>query len=222
MQVGCGAAEVRSFEGVSLGRLQRDLGRVYFWSGSFWADYAFFIANWHPLVGIFLSHPWHPWSKKERIGMLIFSVPLTMLGLALKCHHADFERQLAIYVGVTLPVMLVESVLYQLAVLEHRFRDRFQDRRRCGCLCRGVCRRVMILARILRYFAFSTAIAASLVVAALVFLWLVPARDCNVRDLVVELLISRLQSWVTWFPIWFLLPCRGFLAGWSADRPRQR
>mmetsp|Transcript_178749 Transcript_178749/g.572916 ORF Transcript_178749/g.572916 Transcript_178749/m.572916 type:complete len:155 (-) Transcript_178749:439-903(-) len=46
--------------------LQKQLLQSYRWSGSFSRDFCFFICNWHPFLGMFWSHPMHPWSKRER------------------------------------------------------------------------------------------------------------------------------------------------------------
>jgi len=199
-------------EGVSLGQLQRDLAGTYHWSGSFWRDYAFFVANWHPLVGILCSHPWHPWSKKERIGIFVFSVALTFYALVLRCHLVDWSSEASVYLGVTLPVMAAEALLYQLAVLDARCRDR------SCCALRRLCHAAMRAAQLARSCAFCVALVSSLAVGALSVFVVAPATECPLRGLGAQLLWSRCQSWLTWFPIWFFLPLMGFLHCWCMER----
>ncbi|CAK0793500.1 unnamed protein product, partial [Prorocentrum cordatum] len=63
---------------------------------------------------------------------------------------------------------------------------------------------------------------SSLVVSAIVF-WasyemLRASGEGITEELVHPFLVSRLQSWVVWFPLWFLLPCVGFWHYWDIER----
>merc|ERR1740130_206696 len=109
-----------------IARLQRDLATTYYWSGDFCKDYGFFVCNWHPLLGMFLAHPAHPWSKGERLATFILSCCLTMLPSALLAHaladHPAMEKHTLYYtfVLVTLPVMTWEIMLYWISIGEDR------------------------------------------------------------------------------------------------------
>jgi len=191
--------------------LEYQLAQSYYWSGSFLKDLFFFVCNWHPFIGMFLSHPRHPWDKKERLMTFFVSCSITMLPSALIVETmADsgfsiWESHILIFVVITLPVMLIEIALYWLNIGDifcrgSRWLDCLADGVVCvrnGCVCISV-------------FVSFVCLAISYLV--------VQARDEDLRGLTYPFVMSRLQSYVMWFPIWFLLPFLGFWHCWWMER----
>merc|ERR1719188_1401714 len=102
--------------------LEYQLAQSYYWSGNFLKDLVFFVCNWHPFFGMFLSHPRHPWSKGERFGTFIVSCSITMLPSALMVRNMErsgftrLETNAMIFFGITLPVLVIEVSLYWLGI----------------------------------------------------------------------------------------------------------
>jgi len=195
--------------------LRRDLATSYYWSGSFWKDYVFFVANWHPLFGILCSHPLHPWSKPDRFGSLLISSSLTLLPSVMLSQSTEalceewgdhtgkcgwLISHILIMLFITTPVMFVEVALYLFAMYTNVY-----CREGTLCVC---CKKSFFI--------------TSLVVSAVV-LWasseILRAGGHEIsEELVHPFLVSRLQSCVVWFPLWFVMPCMGFWHYWNIER----
>mmetsp|Transcript_66400 Transcript_66400/g.187078 ORF Transcript_66400/g.187078 Transcript_66400/m.187078 type:complete len:318 (+) Transcript_66400:71-1024(+) len=207
---GCDYDDERSTEGVPYKhRLQYDLATSYYWSGNFFKDFVFFVANWHPLFGIICSHPLHPWAKSERALSFMVSCALTLLPSAMlvsemqeKQHYTWVETHLAILGFVTLPVMVIEVFLYLFAM--------------APVYCRGNCllRPVAALIVVLKKLCFGVSFLITFVVVAMT---LVTMHGLPKVDLLHPFLLSRAQSWAYWFPMWFLMPCCGFCQYWNTE-----
>lgn len=195
--------------------LIRDLATSYYWSGHFWKDYFFFVANWHPLFGILCSHPLHPWSKLDRLGSLLVACALTLLP-SVKLSQATesmceelgdhtgkcgwLTSHILIMLFITTPVMFVEVALYLFAMYSNVY---CRDGRLCICCKRS-------------FFVASLAVSA---VVLLVSSEMLRASGQGIsEELVHPFLVSRLQSWMVWFPLWFVMPCLGFWHYWNIER----
>lgn len=200
----------------ALPRLERDLANSYYWSGNVCKDYAFFIANWHPLLGICLCHPAHPWTKKQRFIMLMVTISGTTVPTARLLQGLDPEDEtlkvttyLNIFIHITLPVMLWESTLYRLTVLD--------------LYCKGrrnvFCRLCVCIVRCLRRCCFWTALFFSGVMLVASSLILGSSSDQGAMvDVIRPVGVSCAQSWIFWFPIWMALPYIGFAHYWCIER----
>lgn len=162
IEFGC-FSEKKPQSTVDEGRLQRDLAGSYYWSGNWCRDYNFFIANWHPLLGMFFCHPMHPWSKLDRLSMLIFSLGMSCLPsalLAITAHHSSEEKNVQriagvlVFVVVTLPIMLIEMALYWIAIGE------IQCKGRKNCLVDGD--KIAAGAHMFKQWCFSVSLACAL------------------------------------------------------------
>merc|ERR1719247_3830122 len=73
---------------------------------------------------MFLCHPNHPWTKRERLGMTLVSLSITMVPSAFigSTFAADDPgRKIFILLGVTIPDTVVGVLLYQLSIAETRW-----------------------------------------------------------------------------------------------------
>lgn len=189
--------------------LEWDLAMTYHWSGKFWRDYFFFVANWHPLIGMFASHPAHPWTKAERVGTFLFSCSLTLLPPAMmKFYQA---QPLTVFFWITLPVMICETAMYYIAVAD------------IFCVGRGrICNCIAPFFKLFARCCLGCSLAASTFLFGMVYL-LAEALQMPVRDMMHPFWMSRIQSWFVWFPLWFLLPVIGFAHGWRVEnRQKER
>lgn len=207
-EVLCGCADPETYERPYQLDLEYQLAQSYHWSGSFVKDYLFFICNWHPFIGMLCSHPFHPWSKSERVQSFIVSCSITLLPAALlvrRLHQngfSDTETSGTVFFTITLPMMVIEASLYWLAV--------------GGIFCRGgVCHCVTHIVDFIR----ACCLGFSLIVSTFaILLSLLTLGNADPMKLIRPLVMSRMQSYVIWFPLWFLLPCVGFLQVWSRER----
>eukprot|EP00928_Gymnodinium_smaydae_P013535 TRINITY_DN14933_c0_g3_i1.p1 TRINITY_DN14933_c0_g3~~TRINITY_DN14933_c0_g3_i1.p1 ORF type:complete len:237 (+),score=40.73 TRINITY_DN14933_c0_g3_i1:72-782(+) len=216
VEVGCNCRSSRS-RGSSayLGRLQRDLLGSFYWSGNCLKDYLFFVANWHPLFGIFLSHPAHPWSKTDRTLMLIVSCGLSMLPAALvgiteKKADSDVVEALAtvaIFTYITIPVMIWEVVLYKLGTLY------------TTCLGRCDCFAKVVKFEKICCFIFTLLVTMGAVSSSVVLAF---AADVNLIILLRPVAEARVQSWLVWFPLYAFMPCFGFIHAWHMEQRSAR
>jgi len=195
--------------------LKYQLAQSYYWSGIFLKDMFFFVCNWHPFFGMLLSHPQHPWSKRERVLTFIVSCSLTMLPSAVVIKYFPGEvRSGVIFIFITLPVSLIEVALYWLSVggifctsLPGPFKACCMGSVWClkhSCLC------------------MSMLVSVSVLSLSLLLLELDESSMQHPEHLVDFFWISRLQSYIMWFPIWFLLPCLGFLHVWFMEKDALR
>jgi len=187
--------------------LQYQLAQSYYWSGNFMKDYFFFVGNWHPFFGMLLSHPYHPWTKKERFLTFFVSCSITMLPVALFTKNltqngqSELEVvavQIGIFMGITLPVMLVEVALYWLSIGD--------------IFCKGGCCAEIVGG--LKNCCLCVSLCISAICLLVSYVWM---EGQDPVGLIKPFLISRCQSYVTWFPIWFILPCMGFAHCWSME-----
>merc|ERR1711879_130869 len=111
-------------------RLRDDLANTYWWSGNWFQDFFFFVCQWHPLIGILMCHPNHPWSKRDRIQMTVISLCLTMIpavwvgqryeGQKDSNPLAKFERTTETIFLITIPDIIYGVLLYQLSIADSR------------------------------------------------------------------------------------------------------
>lgn len=217
--------------------VEQDLMGAVYWSGNCFKDYCFFLANWHPLLSMFMSHPKHPYSKFERMFTFFVGCALTMLPSALLVKGVTYTQTKAaetIYVVgtvattaapyegghvstavvllfITLPVMIIEICLYQVAVVDAYCEDQDEKGHHpiCSCLkgcvhaIRGCC------------FCFSGCFAVTIGSLSMLVLYL---NDLPFRDITDPFMQSRIQSWILWLPLHLLLPCTGFLHRWCQEK----
>lgn len=210
-------------------QLYKSLANDYYWSGNCFFDWIFFVLQWHPLLGVFFCHPAHPYSKRERIAVLIFECAATLLPSALLvlCSEAaekggivdkDHEEKLShglILVCVTLPVAIVELLLYQLAIVDVYIKDRdlIPSWRIDDYCLTGLA----IIARGIFCCFVSMTIFYAVFVAMLSDIIMLSTGH-PVGALLHPFVVSRLQSWILWFFIWTFLPYLGFISAWSKER----
>lgn len=218
MQSGC-YAEKKPASVADEARLQKDLAGSYYWSGEWCRDYRFFVANWHPLIGIWCCHPLHPWSKTERVAMMIFSVGVSTMPsafLAITAHQAkDIENTEIIqrtaggvvFVFVTLPIMLVEVALYWIAIGDVFFKGR------CDCIAATI--------RCFKSCCFISLVLLTIMVAGMSCIAVVAAK-AEMKLMWYPVATARVQSWFMWFFIWTFLPYLGFAHGWCKERDALR
>uniref|UniRef100_A0A7S4QAV2 Uncharacterized protein n=1 Tax=Alexandrium monilatum TaxID=311494 RepID=A0A7S4QAV2_9DINO len=198
-----GCAEAVPKDAPYIHKLKHDLANSYYWTGGFFQDYFFFVANWHPFLGMLLSHPNHPWSKRERLAMFCISLAITMVPSAAIAAQLPGHRDatVVVFAWVTLPDIAVGLVLYQLSIADTR----------CPNSC-GACMNLF------KRFAMACSAFFALSVTGVCFL-ILRSRGAHWSQLLVPLVKGKLLSFLTWFPIWLLVPCQlGFIDLWCAER----
>mmetsp|Transcript_20543 Transcript_20543/g.57048 ORF Transcript_20543/g.57048 Transcript_20543/m.57048 type:complete len:252 (+) Transcript_20543:134-889(+) len=204
-------------DGASSPQLSQDLLSLTCWSGDFCRDYRFHVRNSHPLLGAFLCHPAHPYSKIERAAVLCFTSGLTIAGSAVITFRAnesdtkivDELSPVLILFLVTVPVSIVQTVIEQVAVLDSRFQG-------CGLEPLAWC------AFLAGFACTACVLFATGVVLLISFVWLLPGGRA-LEVLIYPVVVSRLQSWLLWFLPDMFMPCFGFYSCWhSENRSRQK
>lgn len=210
-------------------RMQRDfLRRKRYISGTFCKDYCFYLVNYHPLLGMFFAHPQHPWSCKERVTTFIVSSALRLVPSAMVVwlimkiddeieDNKDVLQEwyvdhLIVFGCVTMPVSMFEIFMYQLGVLDTWCRGRgrgSRGRQFCDCLANAM--------KALRIFCISFALAMALMVFAMSII-IIAATEAPLGSLMKPFLLAEVQSWVVWLPLYFFMPCKGFLHRWCKER----
>mmetsp|Transcript_84200 Transcript_84200/g.272515 ORF Transcript_84200/g.272515 Transcript_84200/m.272515 type:complete len:378 (-) Transcript_84200:356-1489(-) len=217
------------------------LARRARWTGDFIADYGFHVANEHPLLSCFLSHPAHPHSKLERLAVLLMvscmAFPATLALLrwgkdlygrqpkeelnawaeAVLSVEQAFMRvgmQLGIFLFVTIPSAIMQFILESLAILDFQLQEGTGLSRVSGCrpLCECAVRCVLTVKHCCLVF--------SLLVAGLIYFLsseLLARPGASPAEAAGPFLLSRAQCWVLWFLTDALLPCRGFVAKWCSE-----
>lgn len=201
-----------------------------YWSGRCCNDYLFHICNWHPLFGICCCHPAHPFTRCLRLCALFLHAVLTAELSVFICHVMeilcidpryessilceDWEptalpmtlvAHLLVLVLITLPLMIVRSLLETLMVL-----DPLCTVYRMSCLCTCLacastcCKWCFVLLAILS--------------AAWALFRLISTQMGNAAIDVLPFAWSLVQSWILWFPFDLCMPCCGFLHGWCYER----
>lgn len=201
-------------------RFEWDLANSYYWSGNVSRDYLFFVAQWHPLLGICYSHPAHPWRKDQRLIMLLLTISFITLPTArllkiLDASGKEDETQVAshweIFAHVTVPMMVWECALYRLAVL-----DLYCKGRKGAC-----CRLCGKLVQCMQKCCFSVAVIFSGMMILASFCFLLGGSLLGGNSMLGALrliVVSCVQSWITWFPVWMFLPYNGFLHYWHIEQ----
>lgn len=207
-------------------RLKWDLANSYYWSGHFVKDYFFFVMQWHPLLGLFMCHPNHPWGKPERFYMLMISagitfIPSCVIAKAVAASEeylvgdtSDAEQLAAVseagkkgsemlltILFVTLPDTILGVLLYQLAISETRCTY-------CPfCIPFGKC--------LMKY----TLIFAVVIVAINLAIGYAVLSGEPPVDALMVMAKGKVVSYLTWFPIWLILPCQlGYLSLWRSEK----
>lgn len=183
--------------------LRYDLAMSYYWSGNFLFDFVFFVCQWHPILGIFLCHPNHPWSKMKRLSMYIISLELTMVPtMALTVREEDDNWEW-IFSFVTVPNLILGLVLYQLSIARIRCPNT------CGKFfkyCSLCCRVSMLVVGLLLSLGCFYVVAHT-------------EKGQPWFDMIFPLLLGQLYYQFTWFPLWILMPCKlGFISLWCQER----
>jgi len=199
-------------------KLQKLLATTKYWSGNFCTDMLFFYCNWHPLLGMLFSHPCHPWAKKDRFVTFIVSCSLTALPAAVVAHlacetgnatgHHEVEvvGMGIIFVFVTLPVMIFEVALYWIAII-HIYGQGG-----------GLCGKGLVgCSTAIGKCCFCAGLVLSAFMLGICFIYVMYV-NLDLVELVRPFMVSRVQSWVLWFPIWFFLPCLGYLHVWYMEK----
>lgn len=204
-------------------RLRSDLANLYWWSGNPVFDYIYFVCQWHPVLGILLSHPNHPWSKAERFGMFVISVAYSVIPSAAiaeaKIHCMDGCKGSALetecdigcgglsktsaLIGITLPNVVLGVILYQLAIADTR----------CPACNRGCGGALTGLKKCC--FAYTLFIAMGLSIGAY---FILKSFNAPIVDLARPLVYGLVMSWATWFPLFLLLPFIGFVHEWWMEK----
>lgn len=188
--------------------LKSDLANTYYWTGHCGQDYMFFICQWHPFIGMFLSHPYHPWSKRERIQMFLISLACTLVpsvAIAKKAHDAvggglekGMQTVLTIFF-ITIPDTIIGVVLYQLSIMDTR------------CPICADCWKwinfVLMNCSLIFWFAASG-----------VCYLMLKDTEIDFVKAISPLFMGKLYSGLTWFPIWFLMPCVGYILVWRSEK----
>uniref|UniRef100_A0A7R9ZZW8 Uncharacterized protein n=1 Tax=Pyrodinium bahamense TaxID=73915 RepID=A0A7R9ZZW8_9DINO len=203
-QMKCGCEEGTEEDAPYFHRLQWDLANSYYWTGEYMSDFVFFVKQWHPLIGMFLCHPNHPWDKKERLMMFLASLALTMVPSAyIADKHPDHKQVWTVFL-ISIPDTIAGVVLYQLSILETRGFCRM-----CAC-----CWQVFTHANILCLLAVG-ALATYLSYRAL-------GPDVHWSEMLKPLIIGKAISYLAWFPLWWLLPCQlGFRSLWNYEQAEE-
>jgi len=212
-EVHCGCADeearVPAARSEYLHDLRFQLAQSYYWSGKFTKDYLFFVCNWHPFLGMFLSHPQHPWSKLERILTFIISCSFTMLPVAIAKKYGrmpDFPgiTDVAVFGLITVPVMITEVALYWLSIGDIYCAGSGHAGDCCGKLV-----------NLIKHCCLGGSLFLSVLFVVVSYSML--HEDDTISELVRPMIVSRVQSYLTWIPIWFVLPCVGFFHVWHME-----
>lgn len=195
--------------------LKTELANSYYWSGVCLIDYFFFICQWHPLVGVFLCHPNHPWSKKERFLMILISLSITMVPSAFigKAFAEDpVANKLFIILFVTVPDALSGVILYQLSIAETR---------RCCSACALCCIPIQYCLGWIQSCLMCVALFMGGVSTLICYSTLTVNGVTQWKVMLSPLAFGIGTSWITWFPLWFILPFElGFVSNWCAEKKR--
>mmetsp|Transcript_28426 Transcript_28426/g.88406 ORF Transcript_28426/g.88406 Transcript_28426/m.88406 type:complete len:278 (-) Transcript_28426:140-973(-) len=206
-QVRYGCCDATPADSPFVNRLKSDLANSYYWTGNICLDYVFFVANWHPILGLVFCHPNHPWSKLERLEMFLISLAITLVPSAAIGAYFDEDprwlrsKHALIFAFVTVPDIVVGVVLYQLSIADTR--------------CPNLCGKCLDLTKKCCIVQVAFAGAVSVAVAYVIL----SQKNVSWTNLFVPLVEGRLWSFLIWFPMWLVLPCQlGFLDLWCSER----
>lgn len=208
----------------------------YYWCGTCWKDYAFHVANEHPLFSIILCHPLNPYTKVERLCLEWLRVTATTAWIVVFKHTLEIKHRMQVakgrdnflyelillYVHVTIPLTIIHFILRFLCRESGR-PDGFLER--ClgnKCLC-----------AVQWFLLFSW---FSIISSTLAFIFS-PGPWNNYGQDVMELeqlfrwtQLSVIQDYVMWFVFDAIAPrqlCKcpwafGFKAKWRRERHEAR
>lgn len=191
--------------------LKWDLANSYYWSGNMGYDFVFFVAQWHPWIGILCCHPNHPWTRAERLLMLIVGLSLAIVPSVLISqvfHGAEITMKVATFAFVTVPSLILSVILYQMAILD--------GRGRCCTVC-SPCLRC--------FQQCMVGITVVMAGTAMLWSWTLLEVEQGVEHHAIDwvkatmpLIKGQLFSQLLWFPLWIFLPCQlGFLDLWNYE-----
>mmetsp|Transcript_55556 Transcript_55556/g.180288 ORF Transcript_55556/g.180288 Transcript_55556/m.180288 type:complete len:175 (-) Transcript_55556:89-613(-) len=156
-------------------------------------------------AGMGMSHPMHPWGKKERIFAFVGACGFTLMPTAL-FRKQDLNDPGAIFIFITIPVMVFETGFYYLSV-SHL------------CCRGGTCHCLTYCVRCCKLYMGCCTVMYLLIQLAVCYAIL---RGTDMEVAAWPFALSRFQSWVIWFPLWSLMPCLGFCHGWLIERKKLR
>lgn len=195
-------------------KLKWDLANSYYWSGNMGYDFVFFVAQWHPWIGILCCHPNHPWTRAERllmviVGLSISIVPSVLISQAFHdAHGAEIGMKVVTVAFVTVPSLILSVILYQMAILD--------GRGKCCTIC-GPCLRCFQQCMV----GITVVIAGTALFCSFILLEGEQALEhqaINWVKALTPLIKGQLFSQLLWFPLWILLPCQlGFLDLWHYE-----
>merc|ERR1712113_1167089 len=155
--------------------------------------------------GMFFCHPDHPWTKKERFLMFLISLAVTLVPsamLAAGLHHGgllQYGEKLLVIVFVTIPDTIFGVILYQLSVVHTK------------------CPLCAPLFKAIKGCLFGVTLTVGIAMTSLSSL-ILNGVGAEWGALLRPLLLGKLYSYATWFPIFLLVPCIGFALVWRAER----
>jgi hypothetical protein len=187
--------------------LQCELANSYYWTGRCFLDLLYFWCNWHPLLGIFLCHPNHPWTKWERFLQTLVSLALTMVPSAFIgkiFEHDAAGRLLFTLLFVTVPDTIIGVLLYQISIATTRS-SICSCCKNCWKACSNCCGVIALV-----FGAISTLLCYNILQVNGQTEW---------KLMLGPLVQGKVISFITWFPIWLVIPCQlGFCDLWNYEK----
>jgi len=221
-------------------KLRWDLANSYYWTGNFVRDYFFFVMQWHPLLGLIMCHPNHPWTKTQRFCMFMISVGLTFVPSVGISKLGD-----EIFGGEAL-VAAVSGEVVDVATITTTTIYNVQDKIRTGVKTGSVQTLTILFVTIpdtiIGVILYQLAIAETrcgmcpccipcgkcvlkytdyfaVVICAIAFTIGMMQLHWEVPWGALKIMASgKVISWGAWFIIWMLLPCQlGYVSLWSSE-----
>jgi len=112
--------------------------------------------------------------------------------------------QLQLLLYVSLPLMLWESGLYWINIMDIYFKGKSDCLVKCS--------------QFFKNFILVISVAGGALFAVVAIAFIMPKAQEPMSKLVLNLFISRVQMWVVWFPLHFLPPYFGFLPVWFQEK----
>jgi len=215
------------------GQLKRDLVNCYYWSGNFIIDYIYFVFQWHPFIGMFLSHPQHPWSKPERLIQFIIETLWTLLptlAVSQLCEGDETCQSVSTKMYVTLPNCIISYFLYYMLILDINFQDVtvFKSLQKTNYWITN------LMAKCASFVACSflaCCFCGAMCVSIFAMVAIVGKREVDIVThhetaakpemgsfFMQNLLQARVQAYLFWFIYMSILPYVGFFHGWYLER----
>jgi len=222
-------------------KLKWDLANSYYWTGNFVRDYFFFIMQWHPLLGILMCHPNHPWTKEQRFYMFLISAGLTFIpscaiSVLICGDEHGHEHEITTIVTTTAPIDGPPASIDEVrAATTHAVSKTAEllltivfvtipdtifgvilyqlaiSETRCGA-----CPCCIPFGKCLMKYTLIFAIVICGVNFGIGMLCL---KGYPPMEALEVMLNGKLWSYGTWFIIWMLLPCQlGFVSLWTYEK----